>query len=210
MRKMKITGLLLVALIAATASTGCHSDKKTSTNNGTKTEDATRPTAANNNSPVDLSKIGTNVIDGELGKEIEANDTVFTLNAVIDAGVREDEKKFIYFDITLKNNSAAEYSLSTLNNFYIALPEGDIYSDVQTQLYARGHFADNKYYVDPFSIPSNGQFSGVIGGFKLEENANEFAVCFYPTGNDANNKETVIRYEIKADDITAPSDDILK
>lgn len=208
MKKTKLSALLLAALIAATASTGCLSNKKSATSKKNK-EDTTRPTSAEH-SPVDLSKIGTNVLQGEIGKEIEANDTVFTLNSVIDAGIREDEKKFIYFDITLKNNTDSEYSLSTINNFFIALPEGDIYSDVQTQLYARSKFADNKYYVDPFTIPSNGQFSGIIGGFKLEENANEFTVCFYPTGNDANNKETVIKYEIKADDITAPSDEVLK
>ena len=208
MKTSKISALLLVALIAATASVGCMSNKKSSTS--TNEEKTTRSSSVSHDSPVNYEKIGTNVIEGELGKEVEVDDTVFTLNAVIDPGARESEKKFIYFDITLKNNTPAEYNLSTINNFYVSLPEGDIYSDVQTQLYANSHFAENKYFVDPFTIPSNGQFSGIIGGFKLEENANEFTVCFYPTGNDANNKETVIKYEIKADDITAPSDEVLK
>ena len=208
MKKTKLSALLLAALIAASASTGCLSNKKSATSKKNK-EDTTRPTSAEH-SPVDLSKIGINEISGEIGKEIEANDTVFTLNAVIDAGIRESEKKFIYFDITLKNNTDSEYSLSTINNFYVTVPEGDLYSDVQTQLYAKGHFKDNKYFVDPFTIPSNGQFSGIIGGFKLEENANTFEVSFYPTGKDPNAKETVIKYEITADDITAPSDEVLK
>ncbi|MCR5601659.1 MAG: DUF4352 domain-containing protein [Ruminococcus sp.] len=207
MKTRRLSGLLLAALIAATASTGCLSNKKKTL--AQKENNEPRPTAASH-SPVDLSKIGTNVINGEIGKEVEANDTVFTLNSVIDAGVRDNEKKFIYFDITLKNNTANAYSLSTINNFYITIPEGDIYSDVQTQLYAKSHFAEDKYYVDPFDIPSNGQFSGLVGGFKLEENANSFEVSFYPTGDDPNNKETVIKYEITADDIQAPSDDIVK
>lgn len=206
MKKTRLSGLLLAALMAATASTGCLSNKKEVVE---KREKAERPTAAQH-SPVDPSNIGTNEIKGEIGQEIEANNTVFTLNAVIDAGARESGKKFIYFDITLKNNTSSEYNLSTINNFYVTVPEGDIFSDVQTQLYAKSHFSDSKYYVDPFTIPSNGQFSGVIGGFKLEENANEFKVCFYPTGEDPNAKETVIKYDITADDIVAPSDDILK
>jgi hypothetical protein len=206
MKKARLSGLLLAALMAATASTGCLSNKKEVINNREKTE---RPTSASH-SPVDLDNIGTNEIKGELGQEIEANNTVFTLNSVIDAGVRDNGTKFIYFDITLKNNTSSEYSLSTINNFYVTVPEGDLFSDVQTQLYARSHFSESKYYVDPFTIPSNGQFSGVIGGFKLEENANEFDVCFFPTGEDPNAKETVIKYSITADDIVAPSDDILK
>lgn len=206
MKKTRLSGLLLAALMAATATTGCLSNKKEVKERREKSE---RPTSANH-SPVDAAKIGTNEIKGEIGQEVEANNTVFTLNSVIDAGVRDSGTKFIYFDITLKNNTSSEYNLSTLNNFYVTVPEGDLFSDVQTQVYARSHFSDSKYYVDPFTIPSNGQFSGVIGGFKLEENVNEFKVCFFPTGENPNAKETVIKYDITADDIAAPSDDILK
>ena len=207
MKKTKLYALLLAATVTASVSAGCLGKKKS-----TYTPQP-RPTHADDDerSPVDLSTMGSNVINGELGTMISENDTDFTLNAVIDTGMRDDNAKFIYFDITLRNNTDKEYELSTLNNFYIELPAGTkLYSEVRTQLYAGSHFKEDKYFVDPFTIPSNGQFSGIVGGFILNEDMNEFNVCFFPTGKDPNNKKTVIKYKITADKITAPDASALK
>ncbi|SHM76034.1 hypothetical protein [Ruminococcus flavefaciens] len=208
MKKTKLYALLLAAVLTASASAGCLGKKQSST-----TTPQPRPTHAadDERSPVDLSSIGVNVINGELGTMVSENDTDFTLNAVVDPGMRDEKAKFIFFDITLRNNTDKEYELSTLNNFYIELPAGTkLYSEVRTQLYAGSHFKDDKYFVDPFTIPSNGQFSGLVGGFILNEDMNEFNVCFFPTGKDPNNKKTVIKYKITADNITAPDASVLK
>ncbi|SEH45168.1 hypothetical protein SAMN02910265_00701 [Ruminococcus flavefaciens] len=206
MKKTKLYALLLAAVMTASVSAGCLGKKKSTVTS------QPRPTSSNEDkSPVDLSSMGSDVINGELGTMVSANDTDFTLNAVLDTGMRDDNAKFIYFDITLRNNTDKEYELSTLNNFYIQLPQGTkLYSEVRTQLYAGSHFKDDKYFVDPFTIPSNGQFSGIIGGFILGDEMNEFDVCFFPTGKDPNNKKTVIKYKITADKITAPDASVLK
>ena len=207
MKKNRLYALILAAVVTTSVSAGCLGRKKSTTSS------EPRPTRAadDERSQVDLSSMGSNVINGEIGTMVSENDTDFTLNAVIDPGLRDDSAKFIYFDITLRNNTDKEYELSTLNNFYIELPAGTkLYSEVRTQLYAGSHFKEDKYFVDPFTIPSNGQFSGIVGGFILNEDMNEFNVCFFPTGKDPNNKKTVIKYKITADKITAPDASALK
>lgn len=204
MKKTKLFAFILAAAMTASVYAGC-SEKK---NSSTIKE---RPISSGNKSPVDHESVGTNVIEGEIGKVVSENDTDFTLNAVIDPQVRDDGAKFIYLDITLRNSTDKEYDLSTLNNFYIELPDGvKLYSEVRTQLYANSNFKKDKYFLDPFKIPSNGQFSGMIGGFILNESMNEFKVCFFPTGEDINNKKTVIKYDITAEDIIAPDDSVIK
>ena len=205
MKKNKLCAFLLAAVVTASASAGCLDKHKKDTPKPPRQE------VSDNRSPVDLSAIGTNVINGELGTMVSENNMDFTLNAVIDPQVRDSGSKFIYFDITLRNNTATEYAMNTLNNFYIELLDGTkMYSEVRTQLYAESHFNKDKYFIDPFTIPSNGQFSGIIGGFIMEENVNDFSVCFFPTGEDPNNKETVIKYSITADKITEPDSSVLK
>ena len=206
MKNTKLYALLLAAAVTASVSAGCLGKKESTVTH------QPRPTSSNEDkSPVDISSMGSNVINGELGTMVSANDTDFTLNAIVDTGMRDDNAKFIYLDITLRNNTDKEYELSTLNNFYIQLPQGTkLYSEVRTQLYAGSHFKDDKYFVDPFTIPSNGQFSGIVGGFILGDEMNDFDVCFFPTGKDPNNKKTVIKYKITADKITAPDASVLK
>lgn len=205
MKKTKLLAFILAAAMTASVSAGCSENK-----NSSSTIEK-RPVSSGNKSPVDYESIGTNVIEGEIGKAVSENNTDFTLNAVIDPQVRDGSAKFIFFDITLRNSTDKEYDLSTLNNFYIELPDGvKLYSEVRTQLYANSHFKNDKYFIDPFKIPSNGQFSGMIGGFILNEDMNEFKVCFFPTGEDINNKKTVIKYDITAEDIVAPDDSVLK
>ena len=205
MKKNKLCAFLLAAVVTASASAGCLDKHKKDTPKPPRQE------VSDNRSPVDLSAIGTNVINGELGTMVSENNMDFTLNAVIDPQVRDCGSKFIYFDITLRNNTATEYAMNTLNNFYIELPDGTkMYSEVRTQLYAESHFNKDKYFIDPFTIPSNGQFSGIIGGFAIEGDVSEFTLGFYPTGDDPNAKGTVIKYDITAADLAAPSAEILK
>ena len=202
MKKTGIFAVLIAAALTAAAFSGC-SDKDDSSSS------RRRPSASS--TPTVTEVIGSNVVKGELGKEITENDTAFTLNSVISSKNSDTGEQFIYMDITLRNSTEKEYNLRTLNNFYIELPDGSkTDSDVRTQLNAKQNFKDSKYYADPFDIPSNGQFSGVIGGFAISGDVNEFTLGFYPTGDNPRAKGTVIKYDITAADITAPTSDLLK
>lgn len=203
MKKTGFFAILLAATITAGAFAGC-SDKNESSS-------SRPPRTSSESTQMDHDEIGSNVIKGEIGKEVTENDTSFTLNSVISAK-NDTGEQFIYMDITLRNSTANAYTLSTLNNLYIEVPgsSGIITSDVRTQLYAKQNFKDTKFYEDPFDIPSNGQFSGIIGGFAIEGDAKEFTLGFYPTGDDPNAKGTVIKYDITAADLAAPSAEILK
>ncbi|MBP5379614.1 MAG: DUF4352 domain-containing protein [Ruminococcus sp.] len=202
MKKTGLLAVLLAAVITAGAFAGC-SDKNDDSSK------RSRPAVSISDEPEE--PIGSNVVKGELGKEVTENDTAFTLNSVVSSKNSETGEQFIYMDITLRNSTDKAYNLSTLNNFYIELPDGKkTDSDVRTQLNAKQNFKESKYYADPFDIPSNGQFSGLIGGFAISGDVTEFKLGFYPTGDNPRAKGTVIVYDITAADITAPSSDIMK
>ena len=204
MKKTGIFAVLIAAVLTTAAFAGC-SDR-----NDSSSGSSVRPRRTES-IPSETEPVGTNVIKGELGKEIVDKDTAFTLNSVVSALNSDTGEHFIYMDITLRNSMAKEYALSTLNNFYIELPDGnEVYSDVRTQLYARQHFNESKYYTDPFNIPSNGQFSGLIGGIVLVGDIKDFKLCFYPTGDDERAKGTVIKYDITPSDIIDPPAEVLK
>ena len=205
MKKTGFIAVLIAVALTTAAFAGC-SDSNESSSTSSK-----RPPRTSTSAPSVTEPIGTNVIDGELGKEVTEKDTAFTLNSVVSALNSETGEHFIYMDITLRNSMSKEYTLSTLNNFYIELPDGsEVYSDVRTQLYAKQHFNDSKYYADPFDIPSNGQFSGLIGGIVIVGDITDFKLCFFPTGDNASAKGTVIKYDIKASDVIDPPAEVLK
>ena len=200
MKKASILALILAAALSAGSFAGC-SDRNESSSSRRHTSSI----------PTVTEEIGKNVVTGELGKEITENATAFTLNSVLSAKNSETGEKYIYMDIVLKNQTDKEYNLSTLNNFYIELPDGkEIFADVRTQLYAKQNFKADKYYDDPFDIPSNGQFSGVIGGIAVSGDTGDFKLCFFPTGDDARAKGTVIKYDVTAADLKDVPSDIMK
>ena len=214
MKTSKLFAFTLAAVLTASAAAGCLDKKSSSSKDVNISVDATEPDNGPALQPQENVKhgpVGENKVEAEIGKEETANDTSFTLNAVIDGGHSDDGQKFLFFDITLKNATADAYTLSTLNNFYILTNDGEeIYSDVRSQLYANKYFNTEKYYADPFDIPSNGQFSGVIGGYTVDEDLNDFTLCFFPTGSDPLAKETVFNYKITADDIKEADSSLMK
>lgn len=210
MKISKLSALLTAALLTASAATGCLDKKKKSSDDNTQATVDDTPMFPEI-STVKHGPVGENKIDGEFGKEVSGNGMVFKLNSIIDSGKRENGNKFLFFDIELTNETSDAYTISTLNNFYIRMPDGsDIYSDVRSQLLAQKEFNSDKYHLDPFDLPANGTFSGVVGGYTLPEDAEEFTVCFFPTGIDPNAKETVVRYTVTAGDIKEADSDLLK
>ncbi len=219
MKNLKITALAFAGVLTLVSAFGCGEKKVVERASDTQSEASVSHVDSNNTAdsnavpdsdPIDLENIGSIEHRANLSDEIDANETSFKLNSVIDPGVIENGQKFIFFDITINNPTDTAYSLSTLNNFFIRLPDGtDIYSDIRTQLYALNAFKENSYSKDPFEIPAKGQFSGVIGGFLLDEGVTEFTVGFFPTKDAVNDKEEVILIDITPDMI-ANADALLK
>ena len=201
MKNRMIPALILAVAMTAATVAGCsHNTTSGSTAKSTNNSASTLPTVE------DLT-----VVSAEITEEKEANDTNFTLNRVIDAGVQTPEGgHYFYLDITVKNNTDEAYELSTLNNFYLALNDGsEITGAIQTQLYAVKNLSD-KYNGSPFTVPANGEFSGIMGGFLVPSGKTPITVGFFPTKADINDKRNVFRVSIKASDIIEIPDELKK
>ena len=200
MKKFRAAALALAAVLTVSSMVGCK-----------------RNTGSDSSSSINIADmttvpIGENKITASVGQSTTVNDTVFTLNSVISPADAEAEgKRYVYFDITINNNSSETYSLSTLNNFYLTMSDGtDVYSDVRTELYAMQNFKEGAYFSDPFDIAANSTFSGVVGGFLVDKNAESFSVGFFPTKGMPTAKGDVIIIDVNANDIIAPSAELLK
>ncbi|MBE6858919.1 MAG: DUF4352 domain-containing protein [Ruminococcus sp.] len=187
---------VLSAAVLVFGAVGCkHKIKSSETSNNTVTE----------------YKIGVNKHEAEMSQEVNANETIFALNSVIDAGAQtENGEHYIYLDITIKNNTDSAYTLSTLNNFRLIMPdESEVYGHVRTQLYATNNFTD-KYFGSPFDIPANGEFRGIVGGFVVKADQKDFTVDFFPTKENELDKEDVVRVKVDASKIVSPPADLIK
>ncbi len=210
MKKSKISALLLCAAMALSVSAGCDNNNKSSKadKSASNAEKYNNPgnEESTKNTPQEMTinpNLGENQISAGIDEEADANDTVFKLNSVVDAGVQgSNGKKYIYLNVDITNNTDEDYSLSSLNNFYL-LHDDNIMetSDLSTMFYAKNNLKDIEITQDPIIIPANSKFSGFISGFEVDPNLDSFIVGFYPTQNDIGNKQTVIEIEVTPDDI---------
>lgn len=222
MKNTKISALILCAAMALSASVSCEKDSNKNTS-GTKdsvsdsVDDYTNP--GNNQeatknvpeTPTTNREIGENKIPAEIQSEASANDTVFKLNSILDAGVQGSRGcRYIYPNVEITNTSDEDYTLSSLNNIYINY--GDVTYDLTslaTMLFARGCMTID-IIQDPIIVPAHGTFSGYITGFEVPTDVDSFTIGFFPTQNDERNKSTTIEVEITADDIQKASEDMFK
>lgn len=189
MKKYKLISFALLAVISLSV-TGCSESTNSSSINSS---------AESSMNFVEHSKsegLADTEISVGLAEEADINQTVFKLNRVIDSGTKSDSgDPYIYLDVTISNSTDKEYDLSVLNNFYLLLPNSEeIHFDVRTQLYGTKNIEN--YYASPFTIPANGEFSGIIGGFILPQNTTNFTVCFFPTKDNASDKSSVIKIDV--------------
>lgn len=192
MRKFKITALFLTAVLALTPAFGCKDKKNTESNSAIPYSNQ-----IGLENYADDPEIGKDKIEVQTGEEANHNSTVYKLNNVIDSGKVQDGLKYIYLDVTIKNESDKNYETSGLNNFYLLLSDGtEISTDIRADLYAKQHV---KGYEKLINLSAGDEFTGYIG-FCIDENINEFTVNFFPTGN-TNDRTSVVKTEIKADDI---------
>lgn len=194
MKNHKLISFALLAVISLSI-TGCSDNKNSSLSN---------PSSESSMNFDEHSKsdgIADNEISVALTEEADVNQTLFKLNRVIDSGNKSDSgDPYVYLDVTISNSTDKEYNLSTLNNFYLLLPDGqEIHFDVRTQLYGTKNIQN--YSASPFTIPASSEFSGIIGGFILPQNTQSFTVCFFPTQDNANDKTSVVKVNVSDADI---------
>lgn len=192
MKKYKLIPLLLAAAMTFTAAVGCSDESSSSSDDGFISHDNSAVSAPNGK----LEGIAENEISAAPKEETAENDTVFTLNGIVDSGnVDDDGKHFIYLDVTIKNDTATEYEMSALNNFYLLMNDGDeIHFDIGTQLYGVKNVEN--YSSNPFTIPKNDSFSGIVGGFLIDDGVKDFTVCFFPTLDVGSDKSTVVKVPV--------------
>lgn len=184
MKKYKIISLILAAAVAATAAVSCSSEKK---------ESSSGHTQVSNNEDLHDKEISVGIAE-----EADENSTVFKLNRVLESNQKDG--RFIYLDVSVSNATDKAYEMNCLNNFYILFDDGtESHFDIRTQINAAQTVEG--YTENPFEIPANGEFSGVIGGFIVPEDIQSFTVCFFPTLDDMSNKSSVVKVKVDGSSI---------
>lgn len=179
MKKCKIISLILAAVLAGTAAVGCSS--------GTKDQSSGHTRVSNN------EELHDKEISVGMAEEANENSTVFKLNRVLESSQKDG--RYIYLDVSVSNSTDKAYEMNCLNNFYILFDDGtEAHFDIRTQINAVQTV--DGYTENPFEIPANGEFSGVIGGFIIPENTQSFTVCFFPTLDDMSNKSSVVKVKV--------------
>lgn len=141
--------------------------------------------------------------NSNFAQEAEVNNTVFKLNDVVRVPAPNVEgSDFIYLNVTIKNKVDLEYEISSMNNFFIALPdETEVSMDVRAKLYAIQNYS--KCIDDNITIPANGEFSGFLaGGFLVPSGTDSFTVGFFPTLNNAKDASNVILSSVTGGNIS--------
>lgn len=189
MKKNKFTAIALLAVMAL--SVGC-SDGTTVSNTSSSS------TSQSSGEALPLEGIAQNEITANISEDAAANDTVFRLNRVINSGKTDDSgNPYIYLDVNISNATGTEYELSVLNNFYVLLADkSEVHFDIKTQLYAANNIEN--YSASPFAVPANSDFSGIIGGFIIPKDAQDFTVCFFPTKENKSDKANVVKVSVSA------------
>lgn len=191
MKKNKIISIALLAVMALSVTAGC-SDGTNVSNTSINSQ-----SSSGSESMLSLEGIAQNEISVNPAEDANANDTTFRLNRVINSDAASDDgNSYIYLDVTIANSTDNSYDLSVLNNFYILADDSEIHFDIKTQLHAAKNIEN--YSASPFTIPANGEFSGIVGGFIIPKDTQNLTVCFFPTQDDKSNKSNVIKVSISA------------
>lgn len=206
MKNLKLTALLLCAAMAIPCVVGCQKKSSSTKSSSSNSEDTV--TVPND------TDLGKNKITAAITEEAAANETTFKLNSVVQTGKvkrgNNPEKKYIYLNVEIKNDSNTDYKLSSLNNAWLRIGENTVKTcDIVTRFYAKDHIKAEKFIIDPFIVPAHSTVSGYITGYEVDPSLDKFTVEFFPTQNDLHNKNTVIQVEVTPDMIKSiPAEDL--
>lgn len=202
MNKFRLSALILAFTLSAVCAFSCaeknfsEPDTKTSVIDNTNTADTTE--SAQNKYSGNSHKT-----DSAFAQEAEVNNTIFKLNDVVRIPAPNVEgSDFIYLNVTIKNKVDLEYEISSMNNFFIALPdETEVSMDVRAKLYAIQNYP--RCTDDNITIPANGEFSGFLaGGFLVPSGTDSLTVGFFPTLNNAKDASNVILTPVSGGNIS--------
>lgn len=199
MKKIRFCALFLAMSLSVVPAFSCSEKQESNKEQSVVILDPNEPVTEIPNKYSNDSKKTNSAI----GQEIEVNNTVFTLNDVVNIGSpSNDGKDFVYINVTIKNNTDIEYQINSLNNFFVALPDQtEVLSNVRTRLYAINNYP--KCVDDYITIPANGEFTGYIaGGFVVPSGTDSLTVGFFPTLNNESDRENVILSPVTAENIS--------
>lgn len=205
MKKFRLTAIILAMSLSAVSAFSCSDKTPSSSNAEISYIDPDKPA---DEDPTKYSG-DANKTNSAFGQEIEVNNTVFKLNSVVTVPDDVSDNDYMYINVTIKNKTDIEYEISSLNNFFVALPDGkEIASDVRTKVYSLVNFP--KCIDDYITIPANGEFTGFLaGGFIIPRGTDSLTVGFFPTLDDEINKSEVILSPVSAENIST-DDSVLK
>lgn len=193
MNKLKITALMLTALVSAVPFlTGCQSDTVSS---------------SANISYVENENIGKNKHEADLGASVTVDTTTFTVHNVIDVNKTSDDGgKYIYVKYTIKNSSDKNFKVDNLNNFYISIDGKNYNNDVRANLYAKQSIKD---YIELDSVPAGEEVTNYVG-FIVPENTKSVTCGYYVTSGEKTDKQDTIICEVPSSEWIQPPADMLK
>ncbi|MDE6664841.1 MAG: DUF4352 domain-containing protein [Ruminococcus sp.] len=205
MKKLKLTAIILAMSLSAVSAFSCSGKTTSSPEQSITLIDPDQP----EQQPITKYSADAKKTNSSFGQEMEVNSTAFTLNSVVRIKDASSGNDYIYINVTIKNKTDIEYKISSLNNFFLALPDNqEVSSDVRTRLYALNNFS--KCVDDYITIPANGEFTGFLaGGFIVPSGTDSMTVGFFPTLDNEINKSEVILAPVSADDIST-DDSVLK
>lgn len=194
MKNFRMAALFLTAVIALTPAISCRANAKPVEESSSISLYADNP------------EIGKNKIDVSVNEDTNLNNTSYKINSIIDSGKRSENLKYIYLDVTIKNDSDKDYDLNSLNNFYLIMDDGsETLTDVRADIYGKQYINN---YEQLLSVPAGGEYNGYIG-FLIDEDINTFTVGFFATA-DSNDKSSVVLCKVTKDDIISPPDGMIK
>lgn len=203
MNKFRLSALILAFSLSAVCTFSC-AEKNSS-------EPDTNISVADNTEPVQNKySANSHKTDSAFAQEADVNNTIFKVNDVVRVPAPNVEgSDFIYLNVTIKNKVDLEYEISSMNNFFIALPdETEIPMDVRAKLYALQNYP--QCIDDNITIPANGEFSGFLaGGFLVPSGTDSLTVGFFPTLNNAKDASNVILTSVSSENIS-DSDLVMK
>lgn len=193
MNKLKITALMLTALVSAVPFlTGCQSDTVSSSASV---------------SYVENENIGKNKHEADLGSSVTVDTTTFTVHNVIDVNKTSDDGgKYIYVKYTIKNDSDKNFKVDNLNNFYISIDGKNYNNDVRANLYAKQSIKD---YIELDSVPAGEEVTNYVG-FIVPENTKSVTCGYYVTSGEKTDKQDTIICEVPSSEWIQPPADMLK
>lgn len=200
MKKFRFSALLFALSLSAVSAFSCNDETPSKPQQSASLIDPNEPVSqAPNKYSGDSKK--TNAEFGQPSDEI--NNTVFTLNKVVSFTPQDsDGKDMVFLNVTIKNNTDIEYEISSLNNFFLALPDNtEITTDIRARLYAISNLP--KCIDAPVKIPANGEFTGYLAeGYLVPSGTDSFTVGFFPTLDNERDTSNAILTPVSAEDIT--------